>query len=476
MLKVYKKLLNYVPEKRYLIILSSLFSVVAAGLQIVALYNLYIFLKKLIIENEVSQVVKYAAIFAGILLCGAFCYFTSLMLSHLFAFRLETNLRKHGIEGLSRASFRFFDMNSSGRTRKILDDNAAKTHMAVAHLIPDNTGALLLPIFALILGYAISLRVGIVLTVLIVVSVFLISGMTGEQSFMKAYTESLERLSSETVEYIRGMQVIKIFGVDVRSFKALNNAIKEYAKLALNYSMSCKTSYVLYQTLFFSIIAILIPIILLFTNVDSDPRRFVVELIMLFLLSGAMFNYMLKIMYISMYMFQARDAIDKLESLYTEMQENKMSFGTETNFDNYNIEFENVTFSYTDKPVFENMSFKLESGKSYALVGASGSGKSTVVKLISGFYRVNKGVIKIGGKPLENYSEDAIIKNIAFVFQEPKLFKISLYENVALANDKASKEEVLKAMELAGCDSIIKKFKDRENTIIGSKGVYLSGG
>lgn len=476
MLKVYKKLLNYVPEKRYLIILSSLFSVVAAGLQIVALYNLYIFLKKLIIKNEVSQVVKYAAIFAGILLCGAFCYFTSLMLSHLFAFRLETNLRKHGIEGLSRASFRFFDMNSSGRTRKILDDNAAKTHMAVAHLIPDNTGALLLPIFALILGYAISLRVGIVLTVLIVVSVFLISGMTGEQSFMKAYTESLERLSSETVEYIRGMQVIKIFGVDVRSFKALNNAIKEYAKLALNYSMSCKTSYVLYQTLFFSIIAILIPIILLFTNVDSDPRRFVVELIMLFLLSGAMFNYMLKIMYISMYMFQARDAIDKLESLYTEMQENKMSFGTETNFDNYNIEFDNVTFSYTDKPVFENMSFKLESGKSYALVGASGSGKSTVVKLISGFYRVNKGVIKIGGKPLENYSEDAIIKNIAFVFQEPKLFKISLYENVALANDKASKEEVLKAMQLAGCDSIIKKFKDRENTIIGSKGVYLSGG
>ena len=476
MLKVYKKLLNYVPEKRYLIILSSLFSVVAAGLQIVALYNLYIFLKKLIIENEVSQVVKYAAIFAGILLCGAFCYFTSLMLSHLFAFRLETNLRKHGIEGLSRASFRFFDMNSSGRTRKILDDNAAKTHMAVAHLIPDNTGALLLPIFALILGYAISLRVGIVLTVLIVVSVFLISGMTGEQSFMKAYTESLERLSSETVEYIRGMQVIKIFGVDVRSFKALNNAIKEYAKLALNYSMSCKTSYVLYQTLFFALIAILIPIILLFMNVDSNPKGFVVELIMLFLLSGAMFNYMLKIMYISMYMFQAKDAIDKLESLYNEMQENKISFGKETHFDNYNIEFEDVTFSYADKPVFENMSFKLESGKSYALVGSSGSGKSTVVKLISGFYRVNKGAIKIGGKPLGNYSEDAIIKNIAFVFQEPKLFKISLYENVALANDKASKEEVLKAMQLAGCDSITKKFKDRENTIIGSKGVYLSGG
>ena len=349
--------------------------------------------------------------------------------------------------------------------------------MAVAHLIPDNTGAMMMPILVLVLGFFVSPRVGIGLSILALVSGLLLKLMMGEQKFMKIYQASLEKLSSETVEYIRGMQVVKIFGVDVRSFKALNNAIKEYGKYALGYSLSCRRPYVLFQTVFFGLPAILVPIILLFMDIAADPKGIAVELIMMVFLSGVLFTYIMKVMYLSMYIFQAKDAVDKLENLYKEMQEDCLEFGTETNFPHYDIEFEDVSFGYvSNKLILEKLSFTLKAGRSYALVGASGSGKTTIAKLISGFYKIDNGAIKIGGIPISGYTEEAIIKNIAFVFQDTKLFKMTIFDNVALANEEASREQILRAMHLAGCDSILAKYKERENTLIGSKGIYLSGG
>lgn len=476
MLKVYKKLIGYVPEKKYLLIFTILFSIATTVLQVSAFYYLYIFLRKLIFNENAQGASMYALYIAALMIIGAICYFLSLTISHLFAFRLETNLRKFGIDGLTNASFRFFDMNPSGKIRKLLDDNAAQTHMAVAHLIPDNTGAMLMPILIMVLGFLISLRVGIVLLVLSALGGILLKRMTGEKQFLKIYQTSLEKLSSETVEYIRGMQIVKIFGVDVRSFKALNNAIKEYAKYALDYSLSCKRPYVLFEELFLALIAILTPFILFFTDITTNPKAVAVELIMIFFLSGVLFTAVMKIMYVSMYIFQAQDAVNKLEDLYNTMQKDSLSFGDKTEFKDYGIEFEHVSFGYTDKLILKDLSLKLAAGRSYALVGSSGSGKSTIAKLISGFYKVNSGTIKIGGEPLENYTRDTIIKNVAFVFQDAKLFKTTIYENVAMAKNDAGKEEVLHAMKLAGCDSIIEKFKEKENTIIGSKGVYLSGG
>ena len=358
----------------------------------------------------------------------------------------------------------------------MIDDNA-QTHMAVAHLIPDNTGAMITPILVLILGFFISVRVGVVLLVLTLVSLVLLKLMMGEQQFMKRYQESLENLSSETVEYIRGMQVVKIFGVDVRSFKALNTAIKEYAQNALSYSLSCKTPYVIFQAMFFAIVAILLPLILLITGLKGNLPLLSLELIMVFFLSGVLFTYIMKIMYLSMYIFQAQDAVSKLENLYAEMREDVLEFGDKTEFKNYDIEFNNVSFGYKkDSLVLENLSFKLEENRSYALVGASGSGKTTIAKLISGFYKVDSGEIKIGDENISSYSKEALIDKVAFVFQDSKLFKTTIYENVAIAKKDASREEVFEAMRLAGVDGIISKFKDRENTMIGSKGVYLSGG
>jgi len=475
MLTVYKKILSYVPKERYLAYIGILLSMLSVVFKVWGYYYLSKFLIEIIVYNNIENAKYYGFCIVGLLIIGITLYGIAGLVTHVLGFRLETNLRKYGIEGLSKASFSFFDTHPSGKTRKIIDDNATDTHMIVAHLIPDNAGAILMPILLLVLGFFVSLKVGIILIILSIVGGISLSMMTGEKEFMKIYQESLETLSSETVEYVRGIQVIKIFGISVESFKALNTAIKNYSKYSLEYAMSCKRGFVGFQWFFFSFIAMVIPILLLFYNIE-DPKMLAVELIMVLFLSGALFVSLMAIMYVSMYAFMGQSVVEKLESIFEEMNSNKLTFGTNNEFENYNITFENVSFGYTDKKIINNLSFSLEENKSYALVGSSGSGKSTIAKLISGFYKVDGGVIKIGDKSIDSYTEEALINNIAFVFQNVKLFKTSIYDNVKIGKADASYEEVMTAMRLAGCDSILDKFSEREQTQIGTKGVYLSGG
>ena len=475
MLTVYKKILSYVPKERYLAYIGVLLSMLSVVFKVWGYYYLSKFLIEIIVYNNIENAKYYGFCMVGLLIIGITLYGIAGLVTHVLGFRLETNLRKYGIEGLSKASFSFFDTHPSGKTRKIIDDNATDTHMIVAHLIPDNAGAILMPILLLVLGFFVSLKVGIILIILSIVGGISLSMMTGEKEFMKIYQESLETLSSETVEYVRGIQVIKIFGISVESFKALNTAIKNYSKYSLEYAMSCKRGFVGFQWFFFSFIAMVIPILLLFFNIE-DPKMLAVELIMVLFLSGALFVSLMAIMYVSMYAFMGQSVVEKLESIFEEMNSNKLTFGSNNEFDNYNITFENVSFGYTDKKIINDLSFSLEENKSYALVGSSGSGKSTIAKLISGFYKVDSGVIKIGNRSISSYSEEALINNIAFVFQNVKLFKTSIYDNVKIGKTDASYEEVMTAMNLAGCNSILDKFSEREQTQIGTKGVYLSGG
>ena len=475
MLTVYKKILSYVPKERYLAYIGILLSMLSVVFKVWGYYYLSKFLIEIIVYNNIENAKYYGFCMVGLLIIGITLYGIAGLVTHVLGFRLETNLRKYGIEGLSKASFSFFDTHPSGKTRKIIDDNATDTHMIIAHLIPDNAGAILMPILLLVLGFFVSLKVGIILIILSIVGGISLSMMTGEKEFMKIYQESLETLSSETVEYVRGIQVIKIFGISVESFKALNTAIKNYSKYSLEYAMSCKRGFVGFQWFFFSFIAMVIPILLLFFNIE-DPKMLAVELIMVLFLSGALFVSLMAIMYVSMYAFMGQSVVEKLESIFEEMNSNKLTFGSNNEFENYNITFENVSFGYTDKKIINDLSFSLEENKSYALVGSSGSGKSTIAKLISGFYKVDSGVIKIGNRSISSYSEEALINNIAFVFQNVKLFKTSIYDNVKIGKADASYEEVMTAMNLAGCNSILDKFSEREQTQIGTKGVYLSGG
>lgn len=475
-MKIYGKLFRYVPRMKYFGVLAIISTIIASFFTIGGYYYIYKFLVEVVSEGDLDRAKVYALRTVLSITIGFLTYILALSFSHLLGFRLETKLRKRGIDGLTKASFRFFDLHPSGKVRKTIDDNAAQTHTIVAHLIPDNTKAMLEPILLIILSFVVSLRVGIAIIILLILCTYLLYSMMGEQEFMKVYQKSLDDLSAETVEYVRGMPVIKIFGGSMTSFKSLHKCIMDYSKYAYEYSKSCKTPYVVYQWIFFGLMAILsIPLVFFMTGVENKSY-FAIELIMLLFLSGLLFVAFMKIMWVSMYVYQANYAVDNLEKLYEEMGKDKLDFGTETEMKHSAIEFENVTFGYNEKNVVENLSFILEENKTYALVGSSGSGKSTLAKLISGFYKVDGGVIKIGGKPIESYTEETLIKNISFVFQDSKLFKKTIYENVALGREGATREEVMKAMSLAGCDEIIEKFQERENTMIGSKGIYLSGG
>lgn len=476
MMKVYKKLFRYVPERMVSGYLSIILSGISAFVMVFGYYLIYRFLREIIENGRYENALRFSIGIVVSLTASALLYLIAGMESHKLAFRLETNLRKRGIDGLTDAGFRFFDLHSSGYIRKTIDDNAEKTHMAVAHMLPDNSQAFLVPVFLLILSFTISIRVGMIFVALTLVSGLILKGMMGNGEFMKQYQASLDKLSEETVEYIRGMQVIKIFGTKLKSFKALHEAIMNYSKYAYNYTLSCKEPYVIYQLIFLGLIAILTIPLSFFLGGVGEPKTLALELVMIFFLSGVLMVSFMKIMWASRNIFNANYAIDHLEELYRKMQEDKLSYGKREHFDNCNIEFDHVHFSYGENKVLEDVSFSLEEKKTYALVGHSGSGKSTIAKLLSGFYKVDGGFIKIGGRPLSAYTKKAIISNISFVFQDSKLFKKSIYDNVALADAQATREEVMHAMHLAGCDEIIAKFPMRENTVIGSKGVFLSGG
>ena len=293
---------------------------------------------------------------------------------------------------------------------------------------------------------------------------------------MDTYMKALERMNAEAVEYVRGIQVVKIFRGTIQSFKAFYDSVIGYSKDVLAYTYSCRIPWVSFQVLLNMCIVFTIPFAIIYLNHGANVNLIIAKVIFFACFAGLLLSAFMRIMYVGMYGMQANQVITKLETLFDEMEKNKLEHGKEERFENYNIEFKNVSFGYGDENILKNVSFTLPEKKTYALVGSSGGGKSTIAKLISGFYKVKEGEILIGGKNITSYSNEALMKNIAFVFQNAKVFKTSIFENVKMGNSEATDDEVMKALKVAQCEPILARFKEREKTLIGSKGVHLSGG
>ncbi|EGV08655.1 ABC transporter, ATP-binding protein [Parvimonas sp. oral taxon 393 str. F0440] len=475
-MNIYKKLFKYVPDKKYLVYIGIFMSLISSALSILPYWYLYKFLNEFLLKKDITQAKNYAITIFVIMLLQSLIYFIAVGITHLFAFRLETNLRKAGISHLMKASFSFFDVNESGRIRKIIDDNATDTHMIVAHLIPDITLALVTPILLFVIMFSVDVYLGIATVILTILSGIFTKLMYGDVKFMEKYNKCLERVNSEAVEYVRGMQVLKIFKASIFSFKSFYDSIMDYSKSAYEYSKSCKQPFVIFQIILLGAAAFVTPFAIMFSKGIKSNVEIMIKLIFFTCFIGTLFNCFMRIMYVGMHQYMATQAVDKLETLFTEMEVNNIKYGNDENFSAYDIEFKNVSFKYDTVNILENLSFKLDENKTYALVGSSGGGKSTIAKLISGFYKIDEGEILIGGKNISTYSKEALMSNISFVFQNSKLFKTTIFENVKIGKENASYEEVMKALKLARCEDILDKFETRENTVIGSKGVHLSGG
>lgn len=477
-MKLYKKLFSYIPERRLHGILASLLTTLGIVLEFYAYYLIWILLKNVFTGGVLSEERSLAIKILFLFIAYGLLYFMGLWMSHLAGFRLETRLRERGIRHLLRASNTFFDLHNSGEVRKIIDNNVEQTHMIVAHLIPDQTAAFLTPILMIILTFLLDLYLGIFFIVIVLISLVLVKNMMGDQSFMKKYMDMLDEMNAGAVEYVRAMPVVKIFNAPLIGFKKLYDSILIYKEMVYKYSMSCRVPFVLFQWLLN--IFIITPIFLgiFMVNRGADPGLWAAKILFFTLFMGIFFSNTMKIMYVSMYIFQANSAVDNLENLFKEMKAKEIEFGNQREFLNKNIEFKNVDFSYDgENKILNNFSLSLEEDKVYALVGSSGSGKSTIAKLISGLYPVDSGEILIGNKNISSYDKESLMKNIGIVFQNPQLFQgISIFENVKLGKSDATDEEVLRALRLARCDEFIDKFKDGYDVVIGAEGVNLSGG
>lgn len=475
-MKIYDKLVKYAPERMGYAYASIAFSILSSISLMASYWFFWKFLKELLVSRDVKNVKQYAILIICWMLLYGVLYFLSLWFSHLLALRLETNLRKSGIRHLLGASFAFFDSHASGKIRKIIDDNAGETHMIVAHLLPDIVLAFMIPFLMVVMLFAVDVRLGVSIIIMMFIGAYQVKDMVGESAFMEKYMASLEKMNAEAVEYIRGMQVIKIFKNTVYSMKSFYESIVSYSDLALNYSYTCRRAYVSFEVVFNLFITFILPIAILCLKQGEDSFVILAKVVFYACLTTSLFICFMRIMYLGMYYLKAVQVIEKLENLFDEMKNGKQPHGNIESVKHFDIEFRNVSFQYQEEKILENLSFQLLEKRSYALVGSSGGGKSTIAKLISGFYKIAEGEILIGGKDIREYSEEALMSKIAFVFQHSKLFKKSIFENVKMGRRDASEKEVLDALRKARCEDILCKFPDREHTIIGAKGVYLSGG
>ena len=307
---------------------------------------------------------------------------------------------------------------------------------------------------------------------------YLQSSLMGKNSaeFMRIYQDAQETMNHEAVEYIRGIAVVKVFGQTVKSFAKFHNAIETYKKYALAYTMSCKKGMVAFNAIVNSSFLVLVPIGFLVGFTTPTLRDFIQSFLFYVIFSPACAVMLNKIMYMTSYKMQAEESMRRIDMILTSEQQPEPAIPQYP--DTYEVAFEDVTFAYdnTDHPAVSHLTFMAKAGAITALVGHSGSGKSTAASLIPRFYDVQDGAVKIGGVDIREIPQGDLMKMVAFVFQDPKLFKDSLLENIRAGRPSATREEVLKAAHLAQCDDILKKLPNGIDTIIGSQGIYLSGG
>ena len=404
-------------------------------------------------------------------------YFAALMSTHIAAFRTARNIRYTAMAHVLKLPLGFFTGNQSGRLRKLIDDNAGLTEDLLAHKLPDLAATVVTPLAAIVMLFLFDWRMGLLCLLTMVLALLSMCLMMGGRNagFFHRYQQEIERMSGEAVEYVRGIPVVKMFQQTVYSFKAFYTAIKDYSDLASQYAMSCRTGQTCFLTSVNGAFALLIPAALVIAS-GGNVRTAMVNLIFYALFAPACGQMINRIMYMSEAVMEADEAVGRLDEILSQqpMQEPKLQKKPV----NASVVFDHVTFTYpgAKRPALEDVSFSVRPGQVVALVGPSGGGKTTAASLIPRFWDADSGSVAVGGADVREMDSAALMGQVAFVFQDTRLFKESLLENIRAARPDASREEVLAAAYAAQCDDILAKLPQGLDTVVGAKGVYLSGG
>lgn len=425
-----------------------------------------------------GNVITYAWWAAGLAVAGVLLYFTALMASHLAAFRVESNLRREAMRRIARMPLGFFDCHTSGRIRKIIDDNASITHTFLAHQMPDLAEAILVPLVAVVLVFWFDWRLGLACIVPIVIAMMTMGYMMGTKGrqFMQSYMNSLEEMNAEAVEYVRGIPVVKVFQQTIYSFKNFHRCIMNYNKMVFGYTHMWEKPMSFYTVVINGFVFFLAPLAILLIDYSGHYAEVLLNFFLFVLITPVFSQNIMKNMYLNQALGQASEAIGRLDSLLS-YKELPVSTSPKpvTEFD---IRFDKVSFTYPGaaQKAVDNVSFFIPQGKTVALVGASGGGKTTIARLVPRFWEAAEGEVLIGGVNVKDVAPEELMKDVSFVFQHTRLFKTTLLENIKYGNPDASLDEVQRAIDIAQCREIIDRLPLGLETRIGAEGTYLSGG
>lgn len=442
---------------------------------------IWLIVRELLEHGEITSsgnVVTYAWWAAGMAVASIVLYFAALMSSHLAAFRVESNLRKEAMRQIVRMPLGFFDINTSGRIRKIIDDNAGVTHSFLAHQLPDLAATFLVPLVAAILIFVFDWILGLACIVPVIIAMLVMGFMMNAEGrqFMKSYMTSLEEMNTEAVEYVRGIPVVKVFQQTIYSFKNFHRCIMNYNKMVFGYTRMWEKPMSLYTVIINGFVFFLAPLAILLIGYSGNYVSVLLNFFLFVLITPVFSQSIMKSMYLNQALGQASEAIGRLENLVA--YEHLTVVEHPQPVKEFSIQFEKVSFSYpgANQKAVDDVSFTIPQGNTVALVGASGGGKTTIARLVPRFWEATEGKVLIGGINVREIAPKELMKYISFVFQNTKLFKTSLLENIKYGNPDATMEEVERAVDMAQCREIINKLPLGLNTKIGTEGTYLSGG
>lgn len=474
------RLLSYADEHKYFTYASWVLSGISALTALVPFWYIWKIINEVLKVSpnfgSAENLTHYGIMAMAYAIISYLIYIGALLCSHLAAFHIAANMRIDITEHIAKLPIGFTDSFGSGKLRKIINDSTAATETYLAHQLPDKYAAIATPFGLLALLLIFDWRLGLLSLVPVAVGFAVMSAMTGKrmEEKMRQYGNALAAMSNEAVEYVRGIPVVKTFGQSVFSFKKFKATIDEYKKWVLAYTKDMRLPMMLYTAAINGVFAFLILGAFWFTN-GTVTSEFLVDLLFYIIITPVISVTLTKIMYMSEEGMVISDAIERIDSV---LNAEPMSVGNDTQKPkDPSVELESVHFSYDcKKEAISGISLKIGNGETVAFVGPSGGGKSTLASLISRFFDVNSGSIKIGGVDIRDIPKEELMNTVSFVFQNSKLVKESILNNVKMGKPNATDEEVLNALKAAQCMDIIEKFPDGVNTVIGSRGVYLSGG
>ena len=474
------RLLTIAGSYRYLTYASWILSAISALIALVPYYFIWQVMREVLeVAPDFSraQNLTYngwmAVMFAVI---AVLVYIAGLMCSHLGAFRIATNLRLQSMNHIVKLPLGFAEHFGSGKLRKIVNESSAATETYLAHQLPARANALATPCGLLVLLFVFDWRLGLLSLAPVLLGFLIMMAMTGKemQQKMKEYQNALDDMSNEAVEYVRGIPVVKTFGQTIFSFKKFKDSIDRYKVWVIAYTKQLRTPMMFYTAAINGVFVFLIAGALLFTQ-DQVTTEFLLNLVFYIIITPIISVTLTRIMFQSENAMIVDDALQRIDSVLNlePLKETAHPMHPKDG----SVELEQVHFSYNgEKDVLNGISISIPAGQTVAFVGPSGGGKTTLANLISRFFDPQSGTVRVGGVDVRDIPKEELMNTVSFVFQNSRLIKASIFENVRLGKPEATREEVMAALKNAQCDDILEKLPDGMDTVIGTKGVYLSGG